>query len=293
MISNTTEGTGAVALVQVWGKGFRVSEDTEEFQQYVPLRGVSLSHLEGGLRSLPWAPIIEPLYRMTDREVGAQRCVLFDARQLLALSFARSEDKHKRPSIVLVSATVDIRWDSNRLGAIVGRTVALAGRLAAAYADTFRGNANAVADQLRSGGFLPSRIFDLDDERSDSAFDWTSVMAAVKRWRGVAGVATPRMLTAGANVALGTRHEAERAQLQCCVDGYYDVRDKEISPLSTALSRWEDAKPVQAIVNGRQVAHVDVEPVKHSLDRIADAMEALVDVARDFLHLIVRDRRKK
>ncbi len=99
--------TGSVALVQVWGKGFRVTEDTEEFQRCVPSKSVEISLLEKKLATLVWGPILEPLYRMSEREVGAQRCVLFDATQLLAVSFSKSEDKHGRPSIVLTTACVE------------------------------------------------------------------------------------------------------------------------------------------------------------------------------------------
>jgi hypothetical protein len=288
-----SETTGAVSLVQVWGKGYRVTEDSEEFQRCVPTRGATVSPLEKSLAALSWGPILEPLYKMNDRDLGVQRCILFDAHQLMALSFAKSEDSHGRPSVVLATAATDISWRSPQLGLIAARSVRLAGRLGSAYAEAFHGNPKATGEQLREGAFLPSRGFEIDKEEADTAIEWPGVITAVKRWRGITGVATPRVLTLGANVALGTRHEAERARKQTRVDGYYDVREKGIAPLSAALTPWEEPHVAPIIQTGEEAAGPTIEPTVHSLNRIADTLDALADIGREILHLLGGERRKK
>lgn len=228
---------------------------------------------------------------MTEREVISQRCLLFDPGQLMAMSFGKSEDKHGRPTIVLTSAAADIAWDSDTVGAVAAKCIGLSRRLSSAYSECFRQNGD-VARQLREGEFLPSRAFELDEEQADLSFEWSGVLAAVKRWRGVAGVATPRVAMAGANVLLGTRHEAERAQQQARIDGYFDLREKEITPLTSGITPWEPPKP--AVVDVKPPpAPVHQPGADRSLDRIANALEALAAVARDIAHALGRDKRKK
>ncbi len=162
-----------------------------------------------------------------------------------------------------------------------------------AYADAFRGNALPVANQLRDGVFLMSRAFELDEEDADVTIDWSSVIFAVKRWRGILGVATPRMMTLGANVALGTRHEAERAQMQTRADGFFDIREKAILSLTSALVPWEEPAPIREAVHRVDPEVLSAEPVIHSLNRIANALEILAAIGQEIVHLFGRDKRRK
>jgi hypothetical protein len=288
-----------VAAVQVWGKGYRVTADSEEFQRYVPVQLTQSGGLEASLASLPWGRVLGPLYAMPERELAAQRCLLFDSSELIAFSFARTEDRHRRPSIVLTTACVQISWESKELGDVASRAVSLTHRLASAYAESFRGNPEMVGLQLRENMFLPSRVFDLAEESKDDGVDWETVLAAVKQWRGVAGVATPKMLLLGANVVLGTKYEAERAQQQFGADGYFDVREKEIRPLSSRLERWQqpalDTTPPLSPVPPVEVppANPDLRPIAESLDRIERTLGHLVDIAREVVEFVTRDRRRR
>lgn len=287
----------SVASVQVWGKGYRVSADSEEFQRYVPVVASEERGLESKLVHLPWGRILEPLYALTERELSLQRCLLFDASELMAVSFARTEDRHRRPSLVLVTATARIEWDDSNIGETAARTVTLANRLASAYAEAFLRNPESIGGQLKSNAFLPSRVFELSDEAPDSTVEWAQVLSAVRRWRGIFGVATARLLSVGGNVVLGTKFEAERAQAQFAVDGFFDVREKDIKPLSSRLSKWE--QPIQVRVpepmtGNAAPAGQDLRPIAEALDRIDRRLEKLVDIAVYFVELAFRgDKRRK
>ncbi len=228
---------GHPAYVQVWGKGFRVSADSEEFQIFVPQEfKISDFHLEQYLWERDWGSILEPLYGLGGTELAAERCLLVRQSEFMSISFAPTEDRHHRPSLVLVAATARISWDDVRLGELAARCHALSSRLADAYATAFKSNPANVGHQLRESLFLPDRMFNLDAEHIIHDNQWNPVVSAIKAWNGVFGIATPRLLSLGANVVLGTRHEA--AMLQPIADGYFDSRDLEIYALSERMTRW-------------------------------------------------------
>lgn len=292
-----------MASVQLWGKGFRVTADTEEFQRFVPLEG-SLNRLESVLASAPWGKVLEPLYSLPLRELSSQRCVLLDSGAVMAVAFAPTEDRHGRPSIVLTTASIPVSWDADNLGLLIGRAVSLTHRLADSYANVVRRNPPAVQKQLRANTFLRSRLFDLNEEPPD-AMDWERAIAAVKLWRGVTGLCTPRMANLGANIMLGTRHEAESAKRHQEVDGYFDVRDGEIHPLSSRIDRWAKGESpasgqASAAVPDLAARPSDLAPIAESLDRIertldrlADIGGRLVDLGAHVLEHVLKDKRRR
>jgi hypothetical protein len=278
-----------VASIQLWGKGYRVSSDSEEFQRYIPFdeRQASLVGLESRLEKMPWGKILQPFYNLTERELAAQRCVLFASEEAMALSFGRTEDKHRRPSLVLTTARIEVAWDDQDLGALIGRAACLCARLADAYAGAFRGNPDVIGRQLRTESFLRSRTFDLRDESIDDVIDWRSVITAVKRWRGVSGVSTPKMMSIGANVVLGTRFEAERLQSQSTVDGFFDVRERAISPLSSRLVPWEHRPPE------RMVPVVSAPPVSNPWDPLFDMLVRIDHKLDELTEYVFRGDKKR
>ena len=230
------------ANVQLWGKGYRISADSEEFQRYLPKEANDLKGLERRTLSIPWASFMELLYPLREAEVAAQRCVLFGASELLSVSFAKTEDRHRRPSLVLATCTVEIDWRDPQIGSTVARAVGLSSRLASTYAEILKSNPENVGKQLRDSSFVTSRSFNLGEERADRALDWDEAISAVKMWNGITGISTPRLLGAGANVVLGTKYEAERAKQHWDIDGFFDSRIREIKVLSDRLKLW-DAQP--------------------------------------------------
>jgi len=299
------------ADIQLWGKGYRITADSEEFQRYLPKDPAELKGLDRKIQTISWGGLLELLYPLRDAEVAAQRCVLFDASDLLSVSFAKTEDRHRRPSLLLTTCIVGIDWRNPQLGEITARAVALSSRLATTYAETLRGNPENVSKQLRENCFLTSRSFDLGEEHPDQAAEWIQVFSAVKKWNGISGISTPRLLALGANVALGTKYEAERAKQQFQVDGFFDARDRDIKPLSDRLKLWEP-KPQPAAPSSEEerpthsplpVASSQEKPayqqsaelywVAECLQQLTNSVDRLVNVATEILDRVTPEKRKK
>jgi hypothetical protein len=282
------------AAVQVWGKGFRATADSEEFQRYVPQRLSTTSDLEQQVEHVPWGRLLPQLYSLSERDLTGQRSVLLNASELMAFAFAHTEDRHRRPSIVMTTATVEIDWNDIELGETASRTVSLCSRLAKAYAETLRGNPENIGRQLRTDAFLPSRFFELSDEGRDDAFEWGPIVAAVKKWRGVVGIGTPKLLLLGVNVVLGTKFEAERSQQQFQIDGYYDLREKEIKPLTERLVPWSppEVQPLSTTSAGVVSAPPLAEgtAIAAPLHRIADALHRIADLGERVFEYIMLAR---
>jgi len=299
------------ADVQLWGKGYRISADSEEFQRYLPKDPAELKGLDRKIQTISWGSLLESLYPLREAEVAGQQCVLFDASDLLSVSFAKTEDRHRRPSLVLTTCIVAIDWRNPQLGEITARAVALSSRLATAYADTLRGNPENVGKQLRENSFLTSRSFNLGEEQPDRTAEWAHVISAVTKWNGITGISTPRLLSLGANIVLGTKYEAERAKQQSQVDGFFDARDRDIKVLSDRLKLWEPRpQPSTPTREEERPAH-SPSPVSSSLgeptyqpspelywvaeclQQLTNSVDRLVGVATDILERVTPEKRKR
>lgn len=212
------------------------------------------------------------------------------------MSFAKTEDRHRRPSLVLTTAIVGIDWRNPLLGEITARAVALSSRLATTYAETLRGNPELVGKQMRDDSFLASRSFDLGEEVADQAIEWARAISAVKKWNGITGISTPRLFELGANIVLGTKYEAERVRQQFEVNGLFDVRDRDIKPLSERLKPWQpepEAPAPSSQVPPTYPPSQELRSVAESLQDIAHSLDRLVDVATQILENVIRDKRKR
>ncbi len=298
------------ADVQLWGKGYRISADSEEFQRYLPKEANDLKGLERRTLSIPWASFMELLYPLREVEVAAQRCVLFSASELLSVSFAKTEDRHRRPSLVLTTCTVEIDWRDPQLGNTVARAVALSSRLASTYADILKANPENVGKQLRDSSFLTSRSFNLGEERADVALDWDEAISAVKMWNGITGISTPRLLGAGANVVLSTKFEAERAKQHWDVDGFLDSRNREVKVLSDRLKLWDTqpstmssqsdeqgARQTSQLEDSGQARPHQSSPelywIAQCLQQLTNSVDRLVVVSIGILERLNSEKRKK
>lgn len=298
------------AEIQLWGKGYRITADSEEFQRYIPRDLVQPRGLERKLQTFLWGSLLESLYPLRSVEIGAQQCVLFDASDLMSVSFAKTEDRHRRPSLVLTTCTVGIDWRNPRLGEIAARAVALSSRLATIYAETLRGNPELPGRQLKDNSFVSSRSFDLGEERPDQTVEWAHVISAVKKWNGITGISTPRLLSLGANVVFGTKYEAERTKKQFEVDGFFDVRGRDIQTLTDRLKLWEP-RPLPTAASSQEQPSYPTSPVSSSqeqpayppspelrwvaecLQQLSNSVDRLVDVATEILERMIREKRKK
>lgn len=299
------------ADIQLWGKGYRISADSEEFQRYLPKDPAELKGPDRKIQTMLWGSLLESLYPLREAEVAAQRCVLFDASDLLSVSFAKTEDRHRRPSLVLTTSIVGIDWRNPQLGEITARAVALSSRLATTYADTLRGNPENVGKQLRDNSFLTSRSFDLGEEQPDQTVEWDHVISAVKKWNGITGISTPRLLALGANVVMSTKYEAERAKQQFQVDGFFDARDGDIKTLSDRLKLWEpkpqpvgpsaeEERPTSspsAVTPSQEKPPYQQSPelywVAECLQQLTNSVDRLVNVATEILERMIPEKRKR
>lgn len=228
------------STIQVWGKGFRVSIDSEEFQRLVPReRGLNDPMLESYLDRIgTWGSFLEPLYRLTERELATQKCILFGEQESMSISVASTEDRHGRGSIVLVAVTTKIQWESDDLAGIIAQTQELSSRLAKTYSTTLLRAPEHVQQQLREGTFLTDRSFQIMKTASYDSL-WDDIIRGVKTWNGITGVATPSLCPIGANIVIGTKHESERLSAnRLSIDGYFDSRERTIVPLSNRISPW-------------------------------------------------------
>jgi len=298
------------ADVQLWGKGYRITADSEEFQRYVPKDPTQLRGLERNIQTTLWGGLLESLYPLREAEISAQRCVLFDSSDLLSVSFAKTEDRHRRPSLVLTTCIVGIDWRDPQLGETTARAVGLSSRLATTYAEALRVNPDNVGKQLRENSFLTSRSFDLGEENPDRTVEWVNAISAVKKWNGITGISTPRLLALGANVVLGTKYEAERAKQQFQVDGFFDTRDREIKTLSDRLMLWEPKPHTPAPSSGERPTHppspaasAQEKPAYQSspelywvaecLQNLTNSVDRLANVAIEILERMIPDKRRR
>ena len=298
------------ADIQLWGKGYRITTDSEEFQRYVPKDSAQPKSLERKIQAFLFGSLLESLYPLREAEIAAQRCVLFDASDLMSVSFAKTEDRHRRPSLVLTTCIVGADWRNPQLGEITARAVALSSRLATTYAETLRGNPENVGKQLRENSFLTSRSFDLGEEHPDHTVEWADAISAVKKWNGITGISTPRLLALGANVVLGTKYEAERAKQQFQVDGFFDARDRDIKTLSDRLKLWEPkpqppapsseerpTHPPSPIATSQEKPAYQPSPelywVAECLQQLTNSVDRLVNVATQILERMIPEKRKR
>lgn len=287
------------ARVVLWGKGYRVSQDSEEFQRWVPRKWTPApGSLDAHLDAFDgWAALLQPLYAASERDLAILRCVLFRSQEALCCTFARSEDKHKRPTVIVVSASAPLDWEGD-VAHVVSRLHALSARLVTAYASTVKGNPDHVGLQLKNGGFLADNEFAIEAETPNTD-DWNDIVRAVKEWNGITGVASQKLVALGANVVIGTQHEAELAQSRAGIDGYYDVRDRAIRPLTGKLTRWVPRPPplpVQAMPAASTPSaaspppppsNPDLAAINQSLQQMNETLDRLAQGFFDFMRLFL------
>lgn len=259
----------ATANILVMAKGFRVSEPTEEFQRVIPRATDELSAIESRVAGFKhWPSILEDLYRLNSSALLSERMILTTADQVAVVSVALSEDKYNRPSPIVVCASAPISWYGEAAELTAAKCSSLTVRLAAIYARLFAGAPERVREQLRDGSFITERSYSLADEYVDE--DVESIIAAVRKWKGVTGVSTAILAPLGANIIWGTRHEAALAatDLQHPIAGYFDVRLRGIVALTSAITPWV---PTIADVGSPPRG----EELANRIERIEERLEAM------------------
>jgi hypothetical protein len=303
----------STAAVSVWAKGFRVSRDSEEFQLVVP---GGIKELDGAIerelaRSSEWPRVLEALYMMDEERVSAQWALLLSKNEITAIRAAGSQDRQRRPSVTVVAATFTTSWNERDLSSSVSNVQSLAVQLSMDFSKAFQGAPEKVARQLRDGRFVSTRVFDIDarDNRRDDRKSWDLIVQSIKRWNGITGIATPAMVSLGANIVFGTEHEARVLSGRTKVDGYCNVHDRAIVPLTSTITLWPDVdrspsgrSDSDGHLAGRQENHPSpewrmMEPhflsMEAMISEMFDAIERLGDRLDTWFGRGGRDNRRK
>ena len=297
--------TSHLARLDLWGKGHRVTRGTEEFQRLLPVRrGEESSLLEAAVdRYNEWPTLLDSLHKGAARSLREQYCVRITEHEAAVAVPHATRDAHDRPSVLICIVYLCIDWTNHE--EIVDRICAartLAVRVGSELVEALSGASSRASEDLRNGTFLAERTFDLHKETLDDRSFWMDLFSAVARFRGIDGIATPRMAVFGANVIVGTRTEAERAGC----DGFFDQRSRRLIPIGERLVTWQGEEPRALLTQGQNppdlVTHVleirdRLERVEASVDRIATQVEgsATRDASRkvDAMHdQIIETHRK-
>lgn len=254
--------------LQVLGKGFRISERSEEFQLLVPASQQALGEAEAHLVQHDWGEILRPLYRLEDDARRKQFCLGVAATAVTVVFVEASKDRHNRRSVVVVAATTLINWEQVDLVWVVSRTAALARRFVRTLATTLEGAPERLQNQLKRGTFLPRRDFDLSQEKPDTEYDWTPICREIRRWRGITGVATRHLIGLGGNVLYGTKEELKGLT----VAGLLEPAGTEITPLTSDLTIWVNPEPV---VQPQQPGREPILRIEETLREIRDEQREL------------------
>jgi len=224
--------------LQVWGKGYRVSAESEEFQLLVPRAKSELSGLEVAADSAAWPRLLTGLYEMSEFDVENQRCILISHSEALLFSVARSTDSRSRTSVVAVVGAMTLDWEDPVLPDVIARAAGGTARIAKEYGRILAGGNQRVAAQLAGGTFVSGREFTVEKEVPDAAVDWPRLIGEIRRWQGINGVSTSQLFGLGANVLIGTEIEAASLRSTYGVDGVFDPGSRAIVPIGDRLRLW-------------------------------------------------------
>jgi hypothetical protein len=281
---------GRSARIDLWGKGHRVTRETEEFQRLVPARRAEpASALETFVDHFDrWPELLDSLYKSVPKALPEQYCLRIVEQEALVATPHAVRDAHDRDSVLLVLAYVDIDWKDHR--ELVRRISGARGvsvKLGAEVSSDLSGANTSVSERLRTGTFLASRDYPLEGAVPEDPEWWRDMLAEVARFHRVHGVSTPRMKAMGANVIVGTRAEAERA----AADGYFDRRTRRLLAFGERLVTWASS-PSEAEPATRPPAEGDVathllevrdglEKVEATVDRLSRGLDAAAKLRAD------------
>ncbi len=228
------------ADLAIWTKGFSVTRGSPEFQLVIPSSKKELRGLESSIEeAADWPVVLHGLYQLTDRDLAYERCLLISDEDAVLVTAGPMVDRHGRRVVAICSAHFSVDWSDPNLYEVVAKAHGLSVRLLDVYTSLLTDNDANPERQLQKGKLLPRRSFFLGQEQMVAVSEWGEVLDAVREVRGVKGVATPRLLLLGANVVLGTQHEAEvlRAR-KTSVDGYIAPRSHRLVSMSDNIVPW-------------------------------------------------------
>lgn len=242
-------------------KGFAVTRISEEFQVVVPRNiGDIKQGFEAELTaSKEWPGLLADFYRMAPSIALQNKCVLIKPGEICSISVCPTIDKFQRPNVIVVVIACDVDWNVDNMGSTAAHCQAIGARLCGHLAELMRSDAGLVDQQLRAGTLFTSRHISRAEAGEDFNSEWDSIFAEIRRWNGIRGLATRKLIKLGANIVLGTESEAQGLLAEgASVDAFLDPRKPSISPITQRIVPFVPPTPEsvpEAVV--RRIAAVE------------------------------------
>lgn len=292
------------ALVQVWGKGFRVSQHTEEFQLLVPADAERLEEHELRVDPTKWGSVLKALYRLDESIFERQFFIQLSAGSVGFLAVGPTRDRNGRLSAIAVASSSPLDWGDHDLAQRIARLASLSRRILRQAQSDLDGAPEGMRSTLRDGTYLGERLFPLGAEDADLSIDWQAVAHEVSRWKGIAALSTPYLAGLGANVLVGTRHEGERLAR---IAGVIEPPAWKMVPLGPGIELWPQAvEPQQEVVEVKTEAehladisatlramHADQRDWQQKYEKDQSRLAAVLDVVSNWFGLWADSKKKK
>ncbi len=264
----------------VLAKGFGQGTGTEEFRIVLPanLRGDICSRLSA-IRN--WSGLLAPLYDRTGEDLSRQYAILLAADEFAVFCVAPTRDSFERRSLVIVGfvADRDLNHDARVAAEALDRIREGIWDVAEAIQTGDRERLQRVATHIASGPPPESRSSELEFFRD------------LLSSRGHAGAATPLLLGLGADVVIGTSHEAMAAVgMGLTVNAYFDIRSGRLVSLSPPEP--EATEPRKSSPASRRTMKTK-ELLEEIIERLDAMEEDLRDLKKSQARLLKEVRRKK
>jgi hypothetical protein len=232
------------ASIQIWAKGFAVSDRTQEFQLVVPSSESMLRHEESATLAARWIEHLQPLYRTATKRLEQEFAVFFPSpNRVLGMCATHSFDHVKRKSIVVAAVLTEVDWTSPLSCAT---RIAWTCETALKAASSFARDSSKMPDlseRLRANEYLQDRRVDFADDDVRNKGNWIPLVDGISRWSGVRGLASTGLATIGrelgANVLVGSAFDLDLLSASgVTFDGWLDPNTLEFSTLTGELQRW-------------------------------------------------------
>lgn len=252
----------------VLAKGLGQGTGTEEFRVVLPTNptGEISSRLSA---SKTWGEFLHLLYDRTAEDLSRQYAILLALHEFAVFCVAPAKDPFGRRSVVIV-------------GLVADRTRTLDAQIAAEALGRIRKGISDIANTIKDGSRerlqqVTTRITSGPPPKSEPGeSDFFRDLLAT---RAYAGAATPLLLWLGADVVIGTPHEARRAEITGLrVRGYLDIPSGRLVSLSPA--ELEVAQPPKSAPANRKTMKT-----KELLEEIIGRLDAIEEDLRDLKRL--------
>lgn len=262
----------------VLAKGLSQGTGTEEFRIVLPAKPKgNICNRLNAIKS--WSGLLAPLYDRTAEDLSRQYAILLAADEFAVFCVAPTRDSFQRRSLVIMGFVADreLNNDARVAAEALNRIRKGIQDVAEKIHIGSRERLQRIATNIASGPSPKIKLGELDFFRellSSSNYD---------------GAATPLLLALGADVVIGTSHEAtEAVRLGLTVNAYVDIRSGRVVSLSPPEPEVESGESSPASRKPMKTKELFQEIIKR-----LDSMEKdLRDLRRDQARVLKEVRRK-